>query len=63
VAGGELTPDEVAILSNILEARRKTFETQDHENRIAQLESERGKRGVKDKNWESIPSRIERTPN
>jgi hypothetical protein len=45
VAGGELTPDEGSIMTSILEARRKSIETQDHEIRIAVLEAERGKRG------------------
>jgi len=47
VAGGELTPDEGAILTSILEARRKSIETQDHESRIAVLEAQRLKHGRK----------------
>ena len=41
VSGGELTPEEGAILSGILDARRKFIETQDHEARIQALEGER----------------------
>jgi Family of unknown function (DUF5681) len=40
VADGELTPDEGTAITNILEARRKAIETQDHEARIAKLEEE-----------------------
>jgi len=40
VADGELTPEEGTTLTNILEARRKAIETQDHESRIAKLEDE-----------------------
>ncbi len=39
VADGELTPEEGIAITNILEARRKAIETQDHENRIAALEA------------------------
>ena len=38
VADGELAPEEGTAITNILEARRKTIETQDHESRIAALE-------------------------
>jgi hypothetical protein len=37
-AGGELLPGEAATLSGILEARRKSLETQELEQRIAALE-------------------------
>jgi Family of unknown function (DUF5681) len=40
VADGELTPEEGTAITNILEARRKAIETQDHEGRIAKLENE-----------------------
>lgn len=40
IANGELTPEEGSIISGILEARRKTIETQDHETRLAALEAE-----------------------
>lgn len=40
VADGELTPEEGTAITNILEARRKAIETQDHEARIAILEEE-----------------------
>jgi len=40
VAGGELTPEEGTTITNILEARRKAIETQEHESRIAALEEE-----------------------
>jgi Family of unknown function (DUF5681) len=40
VADGELTPEEGTAITNILEARRKAIETQDHESRIAELEKE-----------------------
>ena len=39
VAGGELTPEEGISITNILEARRKAIDTQDHENRIVALEA------------------------
>jgi len=39
VADGELAPEEGTAITNILEARRKTIETQDHESRIAALEA------------------------
>ena len=38
VGEGELTPDEGQVLSNILEARRKSIETADHEQRLNELE-------------------------
>jgi hypothetical protein len=41
VADGELTPEEGAAITNILEARRKAIETQVHESRISALESKR----------------------
>ena len=34
VADGKLTPEEGTAITNILEARRKVIETQDHESRI-----------------------------
>ena len=39
VGEGELTPDEGQVLSNILEARRKSIETEDHERRLDELEN------------------------
>ncbi len=39
VGEGELTPEEGQILSNILEARRKSIETADHERRLGELEN------------------------
>ena len=38
VGEGELTPDEGQVLSNILESRRKSIETEDHERRLDELE-------------------------
>ena len=38
VGEGELTPEEGQSLSNILEARRKSIETGDHERRLDELE-------------------------
>ncbi len=38
VADGEITPDEGQVLSSILEARRKSIETADHEARLSKLE-------------------------
>jgi hypothetical protein len=38
VGEGELTPDEGQVLSSILEARRKSIETADHEGRLNKLE-------------------------
>ena len=38
VGEGELTPDEGQVLSNILESRRKSIETEDHERRLIELE-------------------------
>ena len=43
VGEGELTPDEGQVLSNILESRRKSIETADHEHRLYELESRMGK--------------------
>ena len=40
VAVGDLTPEEGTAITNILEARRKAIETQDHESRITALENE-----------------------
>ena len=40
VADGELMLEEATAIANILEARRKAIETQDHESRIAKLEEE-----------------------
>ena len=40
VGEGELTPDEGQVLSNILESRRKSIETEDHERRLIELEKE-----------------------
>ena len=39
VAGGELTPEEGASITNLLEARRKAIETVELEARIAALET------------------------
>ncbi len=38
VGDGEITPDEAHVLSSILEARRKSIETADHEARLNKLE-------------------------
>jgi hypothetical protein len=38
VGEGEITPDEGQVLSSILEARRKSIETADHEARLNKLE-------------------------
>ena len=38
VGEGEITPDEGQVLSSILEARRKSIETADHESRLNKLE-------------------------
>jgi hypothetical protein len=38
VAEGEVTPEEGQVLSSILEARRKSIETADHEARLNKLE-------------------------
>jgi len=38
VGEGELTPDEGQVLANILESRRKSIETEDHERRLDELE-------------------------
>ena len=39
VGEGEITPQEGQILSNILESRRKSIETEDHERRLDELEN------------------------
>ena len=39
VAGGELTPEEGASITTVLEARRKAIETVELEARIAALET------------------------
>ena len=38
VGEGEITPDEGKVLADILEARRKSIETADHEARLSKLE-------------------------
>ncbi len=38
VGEGEITPEEGQVLSSILEARRKSIETADHEARLSKLE-------------------------
>jgi TPR repeat protein len=37
VGEGEITPEEGQVLSNILESRRKSIETEDHERRLDEL--------------------------
>jgi hypothetical protein len=39
VGEGEITPEEGQVLSNILESRRKSIETEDHERRLDELEN------------------------
>lgn len=39
----EITPEEGQVLSNILESRRKSIESEDHERRLYELESRMGK--------------------
>ena len=43
VGEGEITPEEGQVLSNILESRRKSIESEDHERRLYELESRMGK--------------------
>ena len=38
VGEGEITPEEGQVLSNILESRRKSIETLEHEQRLGELE-------------------------
>ena len=38
VGEGEITPEEGQVLSNILESRRKSIETVEHEQRLGELE-------------------------
>ena len=38
MAQGEITPGEAVQLANVLEVRRKAIETQELENRIAEVE-------------------------
>ncbi len=38
VAEGEITPEEGKVLADILEARRRSIETQEHEARLKKLE-------------------------
>ena len=38
VAEGEITPEEGKVLADILEARRRSIETQEHETRLNKLE-------------------------
>ena len=42
VGYGEITPQDGQILSNILESRRKSIETEDHERWLDELESRMG---------------------
>jgi hypothetical protein len=39
MATGELTPDEAALVASVLEMRRKSIETIEHENRLCILET------------------------
>jgi hypothetical protein len=39
MADGELTPDEAALVASVLEMRRKSIETIEHENRLCILET------------------------
>jgi hypothetical protein len=39
MADGELTPDEAALVASVLEIRRKSIETIEHENRLCILET------------------------
>jgi hypothetical protein len=39
MADGELTPDEAALVASVLEMRRKSIETIEHENRLRILET------------------------
>ena len=43
VGEGEITHEEGQVLSNILESRRKSIESEDHERRLYELESRMGK--------------------
>jgi hypothetical protein len=38
VGEGDITPEEGQVLSNILESRRKSIESEDHEQRLGELE-------------------------
>jgi hypothetical protein len=40
VGEGDITPEEGQVLSNILESRRKSIETEDHERRLDELENQ-----------------------
>jgi hypothetical protein len=42
VANGELTPGEGQALASLIEAQRRTLETEDIEQRLIALEAERG---------------------
>ena len=42
VGNGELTPGEGQALASLIEAQRRTLETEDIEQRLATLEAERG---------------------
>jgi len=39
MANGELTPDEAALVASVLEVRRRSIETVEHENRLRILEA------------------------
>ena len=43
VGEGEITPEEGQVMTNILESRRKSIESEDHERRLYELESRMGK--------------------
>jgi hypothetical protein len=38
-AGGDITPDEAAVIAGVLEVRRKALETEELEKRLSELES------------------------
>lgn len=45
MAAGELTPDEASMVASVLEDRRKSIETVEHENRLRTLELKAGDHG------------------
>ena len=44
MAEGEVTPDEAATVSGVLEARRKAFETHELAERVSRLEQQTERR-------------------
>jgi hypothetical protein len=52
MAAGDITPDEAAAVSTVLETQRRAIETHDHERRIRELEE---KKANAERSWKDEP--------